>query len=155
LLFSHKPVLTTNGFPEDQPSSCYWVAEGGTVLLETMPATSWVGALPPLVAAIDESGQFAGTDALDRVHRAADRIAGGEQVSPEEACQFFSILFELQGQPAGSTTVIAPSEPGTVTGFTCSDRRFSSIKLTRRVDATLPLDDLKRALQAAHRRTVG
>lgn len=153
-LLSNNPVLTKKAFPSGDKSDCVWVAKRGMVQLTTMPAVSWVGALPQLVAALDESGQFAGNGHLEALRKETDRIQGGERISPVEACRLFSMVFELRGEPAGSTTIVTTGPPGTATGLTCSDQRVTTITLRRAVDASLPLGDVKQALLAAQRRAV-
>lgn len=155
LLLSNNPVLSKKSFPSEVESKCFWAAKGGTVQLVTMPAVTWVGALPQLVDALDESGQFAGSGRLEALRKDANRIQAGEQTSPVEACRLFSMVFELRGEPAGSTTIVTTGEPGTATGLTCSGQRVTTITLSRAVDASLPLGEVRQALQAAQRRAVG
>lgn len=141
--------------------SCQWpFPDGRYVQVIAASASDWALSLPDATRMVDESGLELDKEQTDRLAEGARLVEDGGRVDPEEACELFSLLLELQGAPPGQpyTVNVFPSQDDAqaVTGQMCTDGRFTSVTIAS-VDGLaepLPVQSVADAVQAAHRRTL-
>ncbi|WP_088319949.1 hypothetical protein [Kineosporia sp. R_H_3] len=113
------------------PHCRWWNGKGAYVQAASVTSPEWAQALPEVARDLEPAGLVSNQQNLESLRTAAARVTAGEALEPDEACSLFSQMLELQGQPAGSTSVVTvfPTQesPQGVTGQVCTDGRFSTI----------------------------
>lgn len=142
--------------------SCQWPSEAGTyVQLMSTRASEWSRALPGLVAQLEAGGVITSQKALSKLRAGARLIERDGAVDDQMACDLFSRLLELQGQRPGThhiaTIVPTRDDPQGVTAQICTGGQFTSVMVAdpAGLAAPLPVEQVVRAAQLAHRRALG
>ena len=161
-------ALAGEGVSEAHPgltgglANCQWAtADGGYVQTAAATAPEWAQSLPEMFRAIEASGRFTDAENLRKLREGARLVQAGKVLSPVAACALFSEMLELQGQPAGTTSIVnvVPSreDPQAITGQMCSGGRFTSVMIASQtgLDEPLPVEAVASALRSAHRRSMG
>lgn len=146
------PVL----LKDDQPA-CAWGDFGTEAQVSSMDAAAWATSLPRLV------GEFrqrpgASTGGGRKLIEAADRIAAGEEVDAERACELHGLLLRTtRPDAAGEDTSIeaypAGDDPVLISGQRCRSGTYTSILLVREdlTGSDRELDRVRVALDQAAR----
>lgn len=151
-----KPGLT-GGLP-----NCQWMApDGRYAQVVGVEASAWARSLPEIVRALEASGQFSDSENMRKLRAAVGLIEAGKDLDADEACSLFSQMVELQGQPPNTSLIVTViptrSNPKAVSGQMCSARTFTSVMVADQggLDEPLPVDEVGKAIKAAHRRAIG
>lgn len=149
--------LAVGGLP-----ACHWETPAGDrVQVIGASAGTWAMQLPAAIEQVKKSGLLDDPETARKLEAARDLIASGNEIAPDRACELFSMLLEVQGQPAGSfsTVNLIPTRenPKAINGQACSGGKFTSVQL---VAPNLSGSDdevsrLSSALTSAHERNRG
>jgi len=114
-----------------QLPACQWGSPDAGVQVIALPADEWIAQLPALIDALEQSGAPITPEQQQRLDEGGELVASGGDASPDEACEIFSTLVEVQGMPSGSESVtnLFPSreQAEAVSAQTCADGRFASV----------------------------
>ena len=125
--------------------ACQWGSPNTGVQVIALPADEWIAQLPALIDALEQSGLSISPDQQQRLDEGRELISGGADASPDEACELFSTLAEVQGMPSGSDSVtnLFPNQeqPEVVSAQAYTDGRFTSV--------TFGSPDLRKDVDAA------
>jgi hypothetical protein len=126
---SDPKTLAVGGLP-----ACHWEAPaGGRVQVLGASAGTWATQLPAAIEQVKRSGLLDDPETARKLEAARDLIASGKEIAPDRACELFSTLLEVQGQPAGSSRTVnlipTRENPKAINGQVCSGGRFTSVQL--------------------------
>ncbi|MET3961060.1 hypothetical protein ABIE44_000994 [Marmoricola sp. OAE513] len=114
-------------------TACAWTSTttGARVGVLAVPSSEWAKVLPAAVGTLLESDvDFAGRELLDD---ALELIEEGGTLDDTKACEVFSTMASLQGQPKGTTQVFnyVPDDqaPQGINGQACVNGRYYSVQL--------------------------
>lgn len=118
---------TTGGLPH-----CRWrTGRGAYVQTTAVTSPEWAKALPDVERSLEAAGLVKDPQMAESIRRAAARVTAGEELDPAEACALFSQTLALQGQPAGSTSLVVAfptrDKAQGVTGQGCARGRFTTV----------------------------
>lgn len=121
--------LAVGGLP-----ACHWeTPAGGRVQVIGASAEKWATQLPAAIEQVKRSGLLDDPETARKLEAARDLIASGKEIAPDSACELFSTLLEVQGQPAGSSRTVnlipTRENPKAINGQACSGGRFTSVQL--------------------------
>jgi len=121
--------LAVGGLP-----ACHWeTTDGGRVQVIGASAEKWATQLPAAIEQVKKSGLLDDPETARKMEAARDLVASGKEIAPDRACELFSTLLEVQGQPAGSshTVNLIPTRenPKAINGQACGGGRFTSVQL--------------------------
>lgn len=141
--------------------NCQWpFPDGRFAQVIASSSSDWARSLPSAVRAFEESGFPLDEEQRGRLEEGVQLVEGGGRMDPDEACDAFSLMLELQGQPPGTMEIVtvAPSfdEPYAVSGQMCSGGQFTSVMIGSAdgLAEPLPMQAVADAVQAAHRRAL-
>ncbi|MFK0244873.1 hypothetical protein ACIQUM_09250 [Amycolatopsis azurea] len=122
-------ALAVGGLP-----ACHWeIPAGGHVQVIGTSAETWATQLPTAVEQVKRSGLLDDPETARKLEAARDLIASGKEIAPDRACELFSTLLEVQGQPAGSSRTVnlipTRANPKAINGQTCDGGRFTSVQV--------------------------
>lgn len=157
------PLAVTKQYTQDDIplSGCDWgESTAPWVNVESTESTLWTIKVPQIVTEISGYSDLldADTPLTQRILAAVERIKKAELKDEDEACDVFSDLAELLGQPAGTTSFVTTSADSTpeVSGQTCTDGRWTRVRFrpTSADGATAATPRMPPALDAAHQRAL-
>ncbi len=104
------------------------------VQVAQVPADEWAQSLPAMVEAVRAAApEMIGDQKFDAFVQASERIESGGTITGDEACDFFSVLLEIQGQAPGSSLTVnyLPDQANAIalTAQQCVDGTFTSVVL--------------------------
>jgi hypothetical protein len=120
--------------PGTETSACQYgdITDHGIQVIH-LPADAWAQSLPAALSAIDAAGAAEMLDPakVEKAKAAAEIISQGGTIAPEEGCEHFSTLVEIQGMEPGSNYVVnfVPTQesPIAVTAQQCVHGTFTSL----------------------------
>ncbi|SDU38780.1 DUF3558 family protein [Amycolatopsis keratiniphila] len=126
---SDPKTLAVGGLP-----ACHWkTPAGGRVQVIGTSAEKWATQLPAAIEQLKKSGLLDDPETARKLEAARDLIASGKEIAPDRACELFSTLLEIQGQPVGSSRTVnlipTRENPKAINGQACSGGRFTSVQL--------------------------
>ncbi|WP_244199921.1 hypothetical protein [Amycolatopsis thailandensis] len=126
---SEPKTLAVGGLP-----ACHWeMSAGGRVQVICTSAGTWARQLPAAIEQVKRSGLLDDPETVRKLETARDLIASGKEIAPDRACELFSTLLEVQGQPAGSSRTVnlipTRENPKAINGQACSGGRFTSVQV--------------------------
>lgn len=166
-LLSADQVADLAGMPAGEPQptlvaglpACRWtINDRRFVQVGSLPAPDWAQAVPQLLRVMKDAGADEDEVLFQEI---SDRFDAAGALTPTEACDAFSAILELQGQPEGTqlAATIAPSreDPLALSGQMCTVGRFTTVTLGDGGGLTKPVPSRQvlRALKLAHRKALG
>lgn len=109
---------------------------------------------------MEDSGLVKDADGKRKFQRLRDLVEPGVLMSPTEACQVFSAMLEVQGQPPGTQSILNvfphAENAKAMSGQICSAGRFTTVTLANEDGLAQPLpgEQVQHALELAHRRSL-
>lgn len=137
------------------------MGEGRVVQVISASASDWATALPDVIRQVEASGLLAGSAQQQTLKDAAALVEGGGRLEADKACDLFSQLLDLRGDPPDTerTVNVFPSEDDAqgVAGQVCSEGRFTSVSILDPggLIEPLPVEEVGQSLDQVHRRAVG
>lgn len=126
-----EPVLgSTAGLPV-----CQWRSPDGVgIQLVSVPAATWAKQVPAILEQIQASDLLHKDPEFGRKMEDVRRLLkSGAARDPDGACALFGGLLEIQGQPAGESSVInlipTKDDPQAISGQSCSQGMYTSVLL--------------------------
>ena len=115
----------------DGGSQCRWQAEAAVIQVTTLPAKEWAKSLPDVVKKIESSSAAASPADKKDLEAAKKLLAGAASFTDEQACEAFTTLAELDGEPKGTTTTvtsipITETESG-ISAQACDEGELTSV----------------------------
>lgn len=98
-----------------------------------LPADAWAQSLPAAISMLDAAGAAEMFDPakVEEAKAAAEHISQGGTITPDEGCEHFSTLVEIQGMEPGSNYVVnflpTQESPIAVTAQQCVNGTFTSL----------------------------
>lgn len=142
-------------------ANCQWDTSGGRFLQVVGASSSdWAHSLPEILRTLEDADLLTDPENRRKLREGAELIEAGQELNPGQACAMFTEMVELQGQPAGTTSIVTlvPNrrDPQAVTGQMCSGGRFTSVMIAAQggLEGPPPTERVGKALKIAHRRTI-
>ncbi|MFC5676604.1 DUF3558 domain-containing protein [Aeromicrobium endophyticum] len=115
----------------DGGSQCRWQADAAVIQVTTLPAKEWAKSLPDVVKNLESSSASASPADKKDLETAKKLLSGAASFTDEQACQAFTTLAELDGDPKGTTTTvtsipITETESG-ISAQGCDDGELTSV----------------------------
>lgn len=112
-------------------SQCRWQADAAVIQVTTLPAKEWAKSLPDVVKNLESSSASASAADKKDLETAKKLLSGAASFTDEQACQAFTTLAELDGDPKGTTTTvtsipITETESG-ISAQGCDDGELTSV----------------------------
>jgi hypothetical protein len=116
-------------------TACVWGSLDATgVQAGVVDASQWAQSLPAAVDQIVSSG-VADEENLAKLRNAATLIESGQGVSADRACELFSEIVELNGEPRGAdlTLTFFPNDdaPQALTAQVCRNGTYATVLVVR------------------------
>lgn len=138
--------------------ACQWGELGAVgVQVGRVDASVWARSLPTVVAQLEASGLVDDDMNAQRLEDAAELVASGETIAPEQACELFGDLAEIggQGKDARVSISLVPSsaDPQAISAQGCRDGVYSTVLVTRPglSDSLADVGPVQRALASVAR----
>lgn len=140
---------------------CLWGSFSGVaVQVISIPATTWAEHLPGILDQVQGSPLFKDDPENRRKLAKAQTMLRSGDISSDTGCDMFSLLLEIQGQPAGRfrTVNLVPSKqnPQGINAQICTRGTYTSVLLVRPglSAAAEPISLVTSAMLRAHERTI-
>lgn len=118
------------GHAGDLPA-CQWGSPTAGVQVIDLSADDWIEQLPELIKEFRSSGVAVTPEQQDRLDEGVELARSADGATPDEACEVFSTMAEIQGEKAGADSLVTllpnRQEPEVVSAQACADGRFQSV----------------------------
>ncbi|WP_426561605.1 hypothetical protein ACPPVT_15035 [Angustibacter sp. McL0619] len=129
--------------------SCVWHTKDNStaVTVTHVDASVWATKLPALLDQVEKGGLAKNEKTQEQLANVRGVLEAGGSMDAATACQMFSTLLEMQGQPAGTTRSVffypTKAHPQAMTGQACENGVFTNVSVAR--------PDLKGTTEEGHR----